>query len=159
MYKPLLLFLVLLLSFLLGLTCGCDDPDSTYQPMPSKFTESPAREEMINMALEEPGIADPYYHKPDELVIPDDVGIIGIEVDGTFRAFLKQGMMEMDQHVVYANKNGQRLTIVYCNHTDCARVFVPGEVADTEILMGGMWENQMALMVQVRFARSKRRGS
>jgi hypothetical protein len=82
MYKPLLLFLVLLLSFLLGLTCGCDDPVGGYHGNPLEDTESSLLEDVADMQLSEAGITDPYYHKPDEVVFADDVGVIGVEVEG-----------------------------------------------------------------------------
>mgnify|MGYP001322215651 CR=1 FL=1 len=141
MYKPLFLFFVLVLI----LASGCDDPVGSYHGYDEELLEDT---EMSDMPMAEPGIADPYYHKPDELVIPDDVGVIGIEVDGTFRAFLKQGMSEIDQHVVHVTQNGKRLTIAYCNMTNCTRVFVPAEMSTGEIRMGGLIKNQMALEVQ-----------
>ena len=147
MYKPLFLFFVLLLI----LASGCDDPVGSYQGYdgdPVEDTESSLLEDMADMELSEAGITDPYYHKPAEIVFADDVEVIGIEVDGTFRAFLKQGMSEIDQHVVHVTQNGKRLTIAYCNMTNCTRVFVPAEISTEEIRIGGLIQNQMAMEIQ-----------
>ena len=147
MYKPFFLFFVLLLI----LASGCDDPVGSYHGYDGdslEDTESSLLEDFDDMELSEAGITDPYYHKPDEIAFADDVEVIGIEVDGTFRAFLKQGMSELDQHMVHVTQNGKRLTIVYCNMTNCTRIFVPAEMSTGEIRIGGLIKNQMAIEVQ-----------
>ena len=80
MYKPFFLFFVLLLI----LASGCDDPVGSYQGYdgdPLEDTESSLLEDFADMELSEAGITDPYFHKPDEVVFADDVGVIGVEVD------------------------------------------------------------------------------
>jgi hypothetical protein len=112
--------------------------------------ESLGGSDSLEMPLEEPGITDPYFHQVDEVLIDDDIPVIGIEVDGSFRAFLDEGMMELDQHVVHTEQNGKPITIAYCDITDCVRVFHRGDLATTQIMMGGMLESQLALVIEGR---------
>lgn len=141
------LFLLVPLTIL---TAGCDNPDSggySVSPSDSPIHNPSAQLSRYSLLLREPGITDPYYHKVEEVVIADDATVIGIEVDGSFRAFLEQGMGELDQHVVHTTYHGKAITIAYCDKSNCARAFVRGDLAVEKIVMGGMIENQLALMV------------
>jgi len=149
--------LLLLLSPLFGLAWGCHDPDSGSLVPPEGEEmgemdpdESLGGSDSIKMLLEDPGITDPYFHQVDEVLIDDDIPVIGIEVDGSFRAFLDEGMMELDQHVVHTEQNGKPITIAYCDITDCIRVFHRGDLVTTQIMMGGMLESQLALVIEGR---------
>jgi len=148
-------YLLLVLSPLFGLAWGCHDRDSgsVVPPEGEEMGEMDPDESLggsdsREMLLEEPGITDAYFHQVDEVLIDDDIPVIGIEVDGVFRAFLDEGLMELDQHVVHTEQNGQPITIAYCDITDCVRVYHRSDLATTEIMMGGMLENQLALMVK-----------
>ena len=147
--------LFLLLSLVLAMAWGCHDRDANSMvPAEDEQMEEMDPDESLGgsdsreMLLEEAGITDAYFHQVDEVLIDDDIPVIGIEVDGVFRAFLDEGMMELDQHVVHTEQNGQPITIAYCDITDCVRVYHRGDLATTEIMMGGMLENQLALMVR-----------
>ena len=56
-------------------------------------------------------------------------------------------MAEADQHVVHDTVGEQQLTIVYCDKSNCVRVFDSTEVVLDSILMAGMKRDQLQLKV------------
>lgn len=99
------------------------------------------------MGMDIPGISDPYFHAADEVVIPETTPVIGVVVDGKARAYMDEGMAEADQHVVHDTVGEQQLTIVYCDKSNCVRVFDSTEVVLDSILMAGMKRDQLQLKV------------
>lgn len=99
------------------------------------------------MGMDIPGISDPYFHAADEVVIPDTTPIIGVVIDGKARAYMDEGMAEADQHIVHDMIGDQQLTIVYCDKSNCVRVFDSTETELDSILMAGMKRDQLQLKV------------
>ena len=96
---------------------------------------------------DEPGLENGRFYTADEIVIPDETMVIGVEVGGSFRAYLPGGMNDMDQHVLHDEFNGEPITVTYCDKSDCARVFVRGDVAAEKIHMGGFNGDAMLLLI------------
>jgi hypothetical protein len=97
-----------------------------------------------NMA--EPGLENGRFYAAEEVIIPAETMVIGVEVGGSFRAYLPGGMNDIDQHVLHDDFNGEPITVAYCNMSDCARVFVRGDVAADQIHMGG-WNGVAMLLL------------
>ena len=94
-----------------------------------------------------PGISDPYFHAADEVVVPDTTPVIGVLINGQPRAYMDEGMAEADQHIVHDLIGDQKLTIVYCDKSNCVRVFDSNDIDPDSILMSGMKRNQLLLTV------------
>jgi len=99
------------------------------------------------MSSDEPGIKNGRFYNPEEVVIPEETMIIGVEVDGQFRAYLPGGMNSMDQHILHDDFNGQPITVTYCDKSDCARAFVRGDLDPDQIRMGGFNGKAMWLLI------------
>jgi len=96
---------------------------------------------------DEPGLENGRFYTAAEVIIPDETMIIGVELGGSFRAYLPSGMNDMDQHVLHDEFNGEPITVTYCDKSDCARVFVRGDVAAGQIHMGGFNGDAMLLLI------------
>ena len=99
------------------------------------------------MLQDEPGLENGRFYTADEVIIPDETMIIGVELGGSFRAYLPGGMNDMDQHVLHDEFNGEPITVTYCDISDCARVFVRGDIAAHQIHMGGFNGYEMLLLI------------
>ena len=96
--------------------------------------------------LAEPGLENGRFYAAEEVIIPAETMVIGVEVGGSFRAYLPGGMNDIDQHVLHDDFNGEPITVTYCDMSDCARVFVRGDVAADQIHMGG-WNGVAMLLL------------
>ncbi len=111
--------------------------------------DEPALQANIELIMysDEPGIKNGRFYSADEVVIPAETMIIGVEVDGQFRAYLPGGMNSMDQHILHDDFNGQPITMTYCDKSDCARAFIRGDLDPDQIRMGGFNGKAMWLLI------------
>lgn len=86
--------------------------------------------------LDEPGIYDATYYTAEQVVFPDSEEVIGVEVDGHACAYLLGGMNDVDQHIVHHDLGDQKLTVTYCDKSQCVAVFDRAETT-AEIRNGG----------------------
>ena len=134
---------------------GVDSTQETTQRVQST-DETDANDKMTQsfaptmMGMDIPGISDPYFHAADEVIIPETTPVIGVIVDGKARAYMDEGMAEADQHIVHDTFGNQQLTIVYCDKSNCVRVFDSTEAELDSILMAGMKRDQLQLKVGTR---------
>lgn len=95
--------------------------------------------------IESPGITDAKFITAAEADLPDHVRVMGVEVDGQFRAYLVEGMAEFDQHLVHDEINGRQISVVYCDKTDTCRAFDRADFDEETFLMGG-WSGKQLLL-------------
>ena len=86
--------------------------------------------------MDEPGIYDAKYYTAADVVFPDDEEVIGIAVGGKACAYLLNGMNDVDQHIVHHDLGDRKLTVTYCDKSECIAVFDRAETT-AEIRMGG----------------------
>ncbi len=73
--------------------------------------------------LDEPGIYDATYYTAEQVAFPDSEEVIGIAVDGYACAYLLGGMNDVDQHIVHHDLGDKKLTVTYCDKSQCVAVF------------------------------------
>ncbi len=70
-----------------------------------------------------PGVKDPPIVSAGEANLKDDEPIIGIEINGHFRAYRQAGLAGVTGHVVNDLIQETPVTVTYCDRADCARAF------------------------------------
>jgi hypothetical protein len=101
------------------------------------------------MKLREMGVTDPKIFPADEVMIPDRSTILGIEVDGKYRAYLANGMADSTSlHIVHDYLGGKPITMTFCDRSNCSRAFLRHRVSSEDILMGGWSGEEMWLMIK-----------
>ncbi len=73
--------------------------------------------------LDESGISEGQYYTVDQVVIPDEEFVVGVEIDGNACAYLLGGMNDIDQHIVHHQLGGQQFTVTYCDKSECIAVY------------------------------------
>lgn len=98
--------------------------------------------------MEESGIDNPVAYAVHEVTISDDSPVLGIEVEGKFRAYLASGMAEhTNRHIVHDELGGVPVTVTHCDRSDCSRVFLRKDVSMENIQMGGWSGEEMWLLI------------
>jgi hypothetical protein len=140
----------LILYFTAGSTSRAPAIASPFEEAMNTETAVPAESQQSRepaQFADEPGLENGRFYAAEEVIIPAETMVIGVEVGGSFRAYLPGGMNDMDQHVLHDDFNGEPITVTYCDKSDCARVFVRGDVAADQIHMGGF--NGVALLLLI----------
>jgi len=99
-----------------------------------------------------PGVVQPATLPANAASIPDDAPIIGVEVDGHWRAYCVSEMGEPLTHVINDVLGGIPLTVTYCDRNDCAVVFTkPHESGrPLDVGNGGFIDGQLLVYVDHR---------
>jgi hypothetical protein len=99
-----------------------------------------------------PGVVQPHAQPAKSAMLGDDAQIVGIEINGTCRAYSLAQMRMPWTHVINDLVGGVPVTVTYCDRTDCLRVFT----ADAEspeplnVGVGGFVDGKMLLHVEQR---------
>jgi len=104
----------------------------------------PARE------MEEPAIDKPVAYMVDDVAdtVSEDSPVLGIEVDGKYRAYLTSGMAEnTGRHIVHDKVVGNAITVTHCDRSGCSRVFLRKGVSTDNFQMGGWSGKEMWLLI------------
>lgn len=99
-----------------------------------------------------PGVMQPAIEPVDSATTPDDAEVIGIEVDGHWRAYRISEMETPLTHVINDVVGGIPVTVTYCDVNRCARVFTNSDSLDKplDVGVGGQLDGQMLLYVDRR---------
>lgn len=81
------------------------------------------KEEPSEQAFMLPGLWKPKLLKVDEALVADDDEVIGITVDGTFRAYQVKAFISNGGRVLNDVVNNRAISVTYCDIWDLARVF------------------------------------
>ena len=93
-----------------------------------------------------PGIVEPELHKVDEVRLPGETMVVGVEVDGVACAFVLGSMQDPTQHIVNTMINNKPISVTYCNYINCVRVLSDDSETSIPLNVGGLdIDNQMVL--------------
>src|ERR1700687_10463 len=88
------------------------------------FEHEPTEAELAAMAPDQwisyPGVRQPDTFAANNVAVPDDADIVGVEVGGIHRAYLLMGMAVPQTHVVNDLVGGMPVSVAYCNLRNCA---------------------------------------
>lgn len=109
--------------------------------------------------LNVPGIAAPALCQPDDVKLPDDVRVIGVEIDGNARAYVVKAFEvrnfknpgDVAVHIVNDTINNQPFCVTHCDLTHSTRVLADSRVAKNsptaiDLRVGG-WADEMILVL------------
>ena len=83
--------------------------------------------------------------------VGDEETVLGIEVDGKYRAYLASGMSEAtSRHIVHDQLAGKPITMTFCDRNRCSRAFVRKNVKPDNFMMGGWSGEEMWLLINNR---------
>src|SRR5262245_34191396 len=77
--------------------------------------------------------------------IPDGEAVIGVEVEGRYRAYRVADLSDRRSHVVNDVVAGRPVTVTYCDLNNCIRVFTGDVPAPLDIGIGG-YDNGLVLL-------------
>ena len=93
-----------------------------------------------------PGIRTPPIVRAPDADLKDDESIIGIEVNGHYRAYRQAAMSGMTAHVVNDLIGDVPVSVTYCDRANCARAFTDSRRSQPlELSTGGMVDGNLAL--------------
>jgi hypothetical protein len=93
-----------------------------------------------------PGIRTPPVVRAADADLKDDEPIIGIEVNGRYRAYREAAMSGMTAHVVNDLIGDVPVSVTYCDRANCARAFTDSQRdKPLDLSTGGMVDGNLAL--------------
>jgi hypothetical protein len=93
-----------------------------------------------------PGIRTPPVVQAVDADLKDDEPIIGIEVNGRYRAYREAAMSGMTAHVVNDLIGDIPVSVTYCDRANCARAFTDSQRGQPlDLWTGGMVDGNLAL--------------
>lgn len=96
-----------------------------------------------------PGLRQPAVMAMEDVNLPDNAPIIGIEVAGRARAYLLRAMsLKPERHVINDLLGDRPISVTYCDRTNCARVFTSADKGAALNLDVGGWIGD-SLAVQI----------
>jgi hypothetical protein len=69
------------------------------------------------------GVEAPTVHSASAVITNDREEVLGVEVDGKARAYRLGAMRDITKHIVNDQINALPVSILYCDISDCSRVF------------------------------------
>ena len=105
------------------------------------------------MKREDTGVVEPRAWSVAEVAdtVGDEETVLGIEVDGKYRAYLASGMSEAtSRHIVHDQLAGKPITMTFCDRNRCSRAFVRQNVKPDNFMMGGWSGEEMWLLINNR---------
>ncbi len=95
-----------------------------------------------------PGIDRPATREADKARLSDEEPVLGVSVDGEFRAYRVEAMKARTDHIVNDVIHGHPISVTYCDIYDCACGFTgePGNVP-LRISQGGLYSGGMVIRV------------
>ena len=126
------------------------DPDESGESTPSKAFMYMMMGKTGSFSL--PGVVLPPVESANSATIADDSQIIGVEVDGRWRAYCIGEMQSPTTHVVNDLFAEVPVTVTFCDLSNCARVFTqPDELnRPLDVGVGGFRDGQLLLHVDRR---------
>jgi len=101
------------------------------------------------MKLAEMGITEPRAFPANEVTIPDTSTVLGIEVNGKYRAYRATAMSKATNlHIVHDHLGGKPITMTFCDRSNCSRAFLRDKVSTEDIMMGGWSGEEMWLLIK-----------
>ena len=114
-------------------------------------------ESKLKLRHEIPGVRRPKVYNADEVNLPDEVEVLGVQVGDEFRAYVLPVLSVVESHVVNDLIADAPISVTYCEFSDCARVLtssIPGYPIDLGV--GGLDEkDQLVLLFQGQRYRQK----
>ena len=105
-------------------------------------------DQSFSMEREDMGINDPKAYAVDEVTIKDNSEVMGIEVNGKYRAYRLIGMSDStSRHIVHDQLGGKPITMTFCDRNGCSRAFVRQNVSKDDFMMGGWSGKEMWLLI------------
>jgi hypothetical protein len=95
-----------------------------------------------------PGIERPPVHQAQDSRLSDEENIIGVEVEGRFRAYRTSAMLDRYNHIINDMIDEHPISITYCSMNDIAAAFTSGRLgAPLSISQGGLLNRHMIICV------------
>jgi hypothetical protein len=121
------------------------------EPAAAKRTSSKAyvSERFPPLLMDVKPITDPKLVPSTKTKLDDEQIVIGIEIDGEARAYLREAFCDPQKHVVRDTVGGIPIAVTYCDRQRCTRVFTPEDPSlPLDIHVGG-WrtDDTMELLV------------
>jgi hypothetical protein len=105
----------------------------------SEFREFPTPTQSPVWLFDQSGIRNPQAIAPGSSELADSAEVIGVEMQGSHRAYAIGPMSFPRTHVINDVVGGTPVTVSYCNLMDCIRVFTDPKSADAlHIAVGGL---------------------
>jgi hypothetical protein len=101
------------------------------------------------MLMDVPAFTDPKLVPAAEMKLDDEQIVIGIEIEGEARAYLREAFSDPQKHAVCDTVGGVPIAVTHCDRLRCTRVFAPEDPSlPFEIHVGG-WrtDDTMELLV------------
>lgn len=138
------------LCLLAGCSSGVEPPPT---PAPQPPIPAPAKSgapTLTSTPFIVPAVRNPELFPADEVSLPDSAPVIGIVAGEAARAYLCEAMASMMTHVVSDMVGETRMSITYCDRTDCVRVLRTADGQAPDVMTGGFDKGQMLLKVGPR---------
>jgi Protein of unknown function (DUF3179) len=112
-------------------------------------TSSPINTVEVNrLRFYAPGIERPPVLAAREARLSDEEKIIGVEVEGRFRAYRISAMLDRFHHIVNDMIDERPITVTYCSLRDTAAGFTSGRLGTPlPISQGGLWDGRMVICI------------
>lgn len=96
-----------------------------------------------------PGLRQPAAKAMEDVNLPDNVEVIGVDIGGRARAYLLRAMsLKPERHVINDLLGDEPISVTYCDRTNCARVFTSADKGEALNLDVGGWIDD-SLAVQI----------
>ncbi len=93
-----------------------------------------------------PPVVRPPVKSAAEAELADDAPVIGVEVNGKARAYVVHAFDRPFHHVVNDLLGETPISLAYCNHTECMRVFTSDEPGEPlKLVLFGRYEGKLVL--------------
>ena len=103
----------------------------------------------LSRVVDYPGITAPKMMDANAVDLPDSTEIVGVEINGEFRAFVLNAMLSPREHIINLVVDECPLSVTYCNLVDCVRVLTRAGDGPIPLNVGGMdQDNQMVFLLE-----------
>lgn len=90
--------------------------------------------------MDAPGIDDPEVLRANQIDLPSNREIIGVEADGKYYALLLEALVDPRQHIVNLSTDQGSVSVTYCDIQDCIRVLESPIDTPVPLRIGGLNE-------------------
>ncbi len=99
--------------------------------------------------FDSPGVIKPPTVEAGKASLRDHEQVIGVAVDGKVRAYRVAALRDLNQHIVNDKINNQPVSVLFCDLTDCCRVYTGDSGGEPlPIRMNGLMDGDMIVNVE-----------
>lgn len=111
------------------------------------------------VVFDEPGVTDPELQPSDEVELPGDAEVVGVELEDQAYAFVLDALGDRRSHIVNMLAGRQPLTVTYCNKSECVRVLTdPDTDRPLDLRNGGLDRSGLVLLLaDVRYSQGSKK--